>query len=76
MSIRGVGIDWQQTIKGLVLLAAVAFDVYNKRRATVGGGVGAEKTGDAAPPPPELEGELASVDVPAVTARGVPAERA
>jgi putative multiple sugar transport system permease protein len=55
MSLMGVGIDWQQTIKGLVLLAAVAFDVYNKRRARVGGGAGAEASGDAAPPPPELE---------------------
>ncbi len=33
MSILGVGIDWQQVIKGLVLLAAVLFDVYNKRKA-------------------------------------------
>ena len=33
MSILGIGIDWQQVIKGLVLLAAVLFDVYNKRRA-------------------------------------------
>jgi putative multiple sugar transport system permease protein len=33
MSIMGVGIDWQQTIKGLVLLAAVAFDVYTKSKA-------------------------------------------
>lgn len=32
MSILGLGIDWQQAIKGLVLLAAVAFDVVNKRR--------------------------------------------
>ncbi|NCD34463.1 MAG: sugar ABC transporter permease [Spartobacteria bacterium] len=32
MSIMGVGIDWQQTIKGLVLLAAVAFDLYSKSR--------------------------------------------
>jgi len=31
MSILGVGIDWQQVIKGIVLLAAVVFDVYNKR---------------------------------------------
>src|ERR1700738_355882 len=31
MSILGVGIDWQQVIKGLVLLAAVIFDVYNKK---------------------------------------------
>ena len=35
MSIMGVGIDYQQAIKGLVLLLAVAFDVYNKRRAGV-----------------------------------------
>ncbi|MDA3847861.1 MAG: sugar ABC transporter permease [Vallitaleaceae bacterium] len=32
MSIMGVSIDWQQTIKGLVLLAAVAFDVYSKSK--------------------------------------------
>ena len=32
MSILGVGSEFQQLIKGLVLLAAVAFDVYNKRR--------------------------------------------
>src|SRR5699024_5304145 len=29
MSIMGIGIDWQQAIKGLVLLGAVAFDVLN-----------------------------------------------
>ena len=32
MSIMGIGIDWQQVIKGLVLLAAVCFDVYNKNK--------------------------------------------
>ncbi|MEO1722649.1 MAG: multiple monosaccharide ABC transporter permease [Pseudomonadota bacterium] len=32
MSIMGIGIDYQQVIKGLVLLAAVIFDVYNKQR--------------------------------------------
>ena len=32
MSILGIGIDYQQVIKGLVLLAAVAFDVYNKNK--------------------------------------------
>lgn len=32
MSIMGVSIDWQQAIKGMVLLAAVAFDVYSKKR--------------------------------------------
>lgn len=33
MSIMGVGIDWQQSIKGLVLLIAVAFDVYTKSKS-------------------------------------------
>ncbi|OCX64507.1 ABC transporter permease [Thioclava sp. SK-1] len=32
MSIMGIGIDYQQIIKGLVLLAAVIFDVYNKQK--------------------------------------------
>lgn len=32
MSIMGIGIDYQQIIKGLVLLAAVFFDVYNKNK--------------------------------------------
>jgi putative multiple sugar transport system permease protein len=32
MSILGIGSDVQQVIKGLVLLAAVGFDIYNKRR--------------------------------------------
>ncbi|WP_245253100.1 multiple monosaccharide ABC transporter permease [Methylobacterium sp. PvR107] len=30
MSILGIGIDYQQVIKGIVLLAAVCLDVYNK----------------------------------------------
>ncbi len=33
MSILGVGIDWQQAIKALVLLGAVAFDIINKKRS-------------------------------------------
>ena len=32
MSILGVGIDYQQVIKGMVLLAAVVIDVYNKNK--------------------------------------------
>lgn len=32
MSIMGIGIDYQQVIKGLVLLAAVIFDVVNKQK--------------------------------------------
>ncbi len=33
LSILGVGIDWQQVIKGSVLLLAVFFDVSSKKRA-------------------------------------------
>ncbi|MEE2952376.1 MAG: multiple monosaccharide ABC transporter permease [Pseudomonadota bacterium] len=33
MSILGIGIDYQQVIKGLVLLLAVIFDVVNRSRA-------------------------------------------
>jgi putative multiple sugar transport system permease protein len=34
MSILGVSIDWQQAIKGMVLLAAVAFDLSSKKRSS------------------------------------------
>jgi len=33
MSIIGVGIEWQAVIKGMVVLAAVAFDVFSKSRS-------------------------------------------
>jgi putative multiple sugar transport system permease protein len=33
MSIMGVGIDWQKVVKGVVLLLAVLFDVYNKNKS-------------------------------------------
>jgi putative multiple sugar transport system permease protein len=33
MSIMGVSVDWQQSIKGFVLLSAVWFDVYTKKRS-------------------------------------------
>jgi len=32
MSIMGISIDWQQAIKGFVLLMAVAFDVFSKKK--------------------------------------------
>jgi putative multiple sugar transport system permease protein len=32
MSILGIGIDWQQVIKGVVLVAAVFVDVYNRNK--------------------------------------------
>jgi putative multiple sugar transport system permease protein len=58
MSLMSISIDWQQAVKGLVLLAAVAFDVWNKKRTTVGGGAGVEETAVTAPPPDELVEEL------------------
>ena len=75
MSLRGVSIDWQQAIKGLVLLGAVAFDVWNKKRAAGTGGAGAEA--EATPPPPdELVEELERLDTDAPPGRetttGVP----
>ncbi len=33
MQLLGIDLSVQQMVKGLVLLMAVAFDVYNKRRA-------------------------------------------
>jgi ABC-type xylose transport system permease subunit len=33
MSIMGIGIDWQQVIKGAVLMFAVLLDVYYKNKA-------------------------------------------
>lgn len=37
MSLMGIGIDYQQAIKGLVVLGAVAFDLLNKKRAGAAG---------------------------------------
>lgn len=62
MSLMGVSIDWQQAIKGLVLLAAVAFDVWNKKRTAGGGGAGAEKAEATAPPPEELVEEIEQLE--------------
>ncbi|MFD0772552.1 multiple monosaccharide ABC transporter permease [Streptomonospora algeriensis] len=55
MSIIGLGVDWQQAIKGLVLLAAVAFDIYNKQRVGSGrsGGTTARKGSGSPQAPPE-----------------------
>ena len=62
MSLMGVSIDWQQAIKGLVLLGAVAFDVWNKKRTAGGGGAGAEAEETKAPPPDELLAEIDCFD--------------
>ncbi len=75
MSLMSVSIDWQQAIKGLVLLAAVAFDVWNKKRTAGTGGAGAE-TETTPPPPDELVEELDRLDTDAPPGRetttGVP----
>ena len=68
MSLEGVSIDWQQAVKGLVLLAAVAFDVWNKKRARIGGGAGAEEPTATPPPPDEL---LAQVEAESPPGAGV-----
>jgi putative multiple sugar transport system permease protein len=69
MSLQGISIDWQQTVKGLVLLAAVAFDVWNKKRTSVGGGAGAEEPAATAPPPEELLHEIESEAAPGTEVR-------
>ncbi len=68
MSLMGVSIDWQQAVKGLVLLAAVAFDVWNKKRTSVGGGAGAEDTAATAAPPAELVEEIEHAEAPGTEA--------
>ena len=62
MSLLGVSIDWQQAIKGLVLLLAVAFDVWNKRRTAGSGGAGAETSEPSAPPPDKLAEEIEAME--------------
>ena len=64
MSLMGVSIDWQQAIKGLVLLAAVAFDVWNKKRTAGTGGAGAESE-PTPPPPDELVEEIEALEAEA-----------
>ncbi|MEV7398388.1 multiple monosaccharide ABC transporter permease [Aeromicrobium sp. NPDC092404] len=64
MSLMGTSIDWQQAVKGLVLLAAVAFDVWNKKRTSVGGGAGSEDTTTTAPPPNDLVDEIEQASLP------------
>lgn len=53
MSILGLGTDYQQLIKGLVLLLAVGFDIFNKNRA--GGGSSVAKRFKLKTNPPATE---------------------
>ncbi|MGY4720167.1 multiple monosaccharide ABC transporter permease [Naumannella cuiyingiana] len=53
LQLLGVGADWTQMIKGLVLLIAVAFDVWNKTQgkpSITGLLLGTRKPREAAPP--------------------------
>ncbi len=67
MSLMGVGTDYQQFIKGMVLLLAVAFDVFNKRRVASAASKprrdrGAGGQGAAEPVPLEPGPALATAD--------------
>ncbi|GAA0974113.1 sugar ABC transporter permease [Nocardiopsis tropica] len=64
MSLIGLGVDWQQLIKGLVLLLAVAFDIYNKRRVTMG------RTLDVRPPGGPARGTGPKADDPSPSGEG------
>ena len=75
MSLNGVSIDWQQAIKGLVLLFAVAFDVWNKKRTAGGGGAGAEAYESTAPPPDELADEIAAMEHDLPGTEALPSDR-
>ncbi|MFC7328963.1 multiple monosaccharide ABC transporter permease [Marinactinospora rubrisoli] len=69
MSLIGLGVDWQQGIKGLVLLAAVAFDIYNKNR--VGTSSAARRRAAERPvPPPGDDGTETGASPPAARATG------
>jgi putative multiple sugar transport system permease protein len=72
MSLMGTSIDWQQAVKGLVLLAAVAFDVWNKKRTSVGGGAGSEDTSTTAPPPDDLVDEIKHAELPGTEVPATP----
>ncbi len=62
LQLMGVGADMTQIIKGLVLLAAVAFDIYNKRqgRPSIIGLILRTRTRAASTPPGAKSGETPS----------------
>lgn len=71
LSLMGVGADRTQVIKGLVLLAAVAFDVYNKgqgRPSIISRLFGRDKVPAAADMEPSGSTQIAEVPVPMMPA--------
>ncbi|RCV52095.1 sugar ABC transporter permease [Marinitenerispora sediminis] len=69
MSLIGLGVDWQQAIKGLVLLAAVAFDIYNKNRVGTSGAA-RRRAAQRPVPPPGDGGSEPGAPPPAARATG------
>jgi putative multiple sugar transport system permease protein len=72
MSILGLGTDYQQLIKGLVLLLAVGFDIFNKNRA--GGGSSIAKRFKLRTTPPATEQTTAPAQTQAPAAAKATAE--
>ncbi|RBQ16400.1 sugar ABC transporter permease [Spongiactinospora rosea] len=64
LQLEGVGIDKVQMIKGLVLLLAVALDVYNKKqgRFSIIGSLSRRLRGDGSAPPPANSGPATAPD--------------
>jgi putative multiple sugar transport system permease protein len=69
LQLMGIGSDRTQMIKGLVLLAAVAFDVYNKiqGRPSIIGSLTRSRRNDAIPGGPASPEDLARAGSPAGT---------
>ena len=69
MSILGLGTDYQQLIKGLVLLLAVGFDIFNKNRSS-GGGSTLGKRFKLKTTPPATEASKPAGERPVAAAAG------
>jgi putative multiple sugar transport system permease protein len=70
MSILGLGTDYQQLIKGLVLLLAVGFDIFNKNRSGKGGGATIDKRVRRKTPPAASEAGKPAEERPVTVAAG------
>ena len=71
MSILGLGTDYQQLIKGLVLLLAVGFDIFNKNRSGKGGGISIiERLKLKTPPAADVDAGKPAAEHPVPVAAG------
>jgi putative multiple sugar transport system permease protein len=73
MSILGLGTDYQQLIKGLVLLLAVGFDIFNKNRSGGGSSIAKRFKWKTAPSDSAEEPKPAAKTPVAVAAAAKPA---